>query len=235
VQAQKSVHWLLGSDYEFQLWGRPFKMVAEMYYKHMDNLIPYFIDDIEIQYLPQYLAKGYAVGFELKINGEFVPDAESWASISIMRTREDRCNDSYGYYPRPTDQFINFGLYFQDYLPNNPSFRIHMNMYYGSKLPYGSPEYERQNEVYRLKAYKRVDIGLSKSIVTDRFGNRKSGMQNLEDLWFSIEVFNLFDFQNQASYQWIRTVSNQEGIPNMFAVPNFLTGRLINIKLTAKF
>ncbi len=235
VKAQKSIHWLVGSEYDFRLWGRPFRMSFELYYKQLDNLIPYIIDDIELQYLPQYKARGYAVGFEIKINGEFVKDAESWASLSILRSREDRYNDPYGYYRRPTDQLVNFGMYFQDYIPNNPSYRVHLHVYYGSRLPFSSPDYDRPDEIFSMKAYKRIDIGLSKSLMTDRSGNRKNKKNGLEDLWFSLEIFNLFDFQNQASYQWVRTISNQEGIPNTFAIPNYLTGRLLNFKMTARF
>lgn len=235
VKAQKSIHWLVGSEYDFRLWERPFRISFEVYYKQLENLIPYIIDDIELQYLPQYKAKGYTIGFEIKINGEFVKDAESWVSLAILRSREDRYNDSYASYRRPTDQLINLGMYFQDYLPNNPSYRVHLYVYYGSRLPYSSPDYDRPDEIFSMKAYKRVDIGLSKSIMTDRSGNRNNKMKGLEDLWFSFEIFNLFDFKNQASYQWIRTISNQEGIPNTFAIPNYLTGRLLNFKMTARF
>jgi hypothetical protein len=235
IHAQKSIHYVLGSAYDFMMWERPFKLTGELYYKKLDNLIPYIIDDVDIQYLPQYKAKGYAAGIEFKLNGEFVKDAESWATLSFLKTRENRYNDSYGEYPRPTDQLVNFGLFFQDYFPNNPSYRVHVNIYYGSRLPYSSPDYDKPEEYYHLKAYKRIDIGFSKSFVTDKQGNQKIGWKFIRDLWGSAEVFNLFGFNNQASYQWIRTVSNQEGLPNMFAVPNYLTGRLFNMRLTVKF
>jgi len=235
VRTQRSVHWIVGSDYALSLWDRPFRLSAELYYKRFNLLIPYLLEDVQIQYLPQYTARGFAAGLELKINGEFVPGADSWASLSIMRTREDRQGDDRDSYPRPTDQLLNFGLYFQDYLPNNPSYRVHLNLYYGSRIPYGSPDQDYPDRELSLKAYRRVDIGLSKSLVTDRNGQRNERMAGLEDLRFSIEIFNLFDFENQASYQWIRTVSNQEGTPNLFAVPNYLTGRLLNFRLAAMF
>jgi hypothetical protein len=234
VKAQRSIHIVAGTTLDFQMWERPFRFTTEIYYKKLDHLIPYVIDDVDIQYLPQYTAKGYATGIEFKINGEFVKDAESWATLSFLRTYEDRAGDSYGSYPRPTDQLVNFGLYFQDYFPNNPSYRMHLNLYYGSRLPYNSTDYDKPQDYYYLKAYRRIDIGLSKSLVVDRNGNRRTINRFIKDLSFGIEVFNLFDFNNQASYQWVRTVSNQEGLPNMFAVPNYLTGRLLNVRLSLK-
>ncbi|HJZ39961.1 MAG TPA: TonB-dependent receptor [Bacteroidales bacterium] len=234
IKAQRSVHFVLGSSYDFPMWERPFKLTGELYYKKLDNLVPYVIDDVDIQYLPQYTARGYVTGIEFKLNGEFVKDAESWATLSFMKTREDRTGDDYGDYPRQTDQLVNFGLFFQDYFPNNPSYRVHANVYYGSRLPYSSPDYDNPEEYYHLKAYKRIDLGLSKSFVTDRNGNRRFVSKYIRDLYGSLEVFNLFGFNNQASYQWVRTVSNQEGLPNMFAIPNYLTGRLFNIRLTLK-
>lgn len=235
IKAQTSIHFVLGSTYDFQMWERPFKFSAEIYYKHLDHLIPYIVDDVDIQYLPKYTAKGFATGIEFKLNGEFVKNAESWATLSFLRTREDRYYDAYGSYPRPTDQLVNFGLFFQDYFPSNPSYKVYTTVYFGSKIPYSSPDYDKPEEYYHLQAYKRIDIGLSKSLIMDKNGNRKIGINFIRDAWISLEVFNLFGFNNMASYQWIRTVSNQEGFPNMFAVPNYLTGRLFNLKLTVQF
>jgi hypothetical protein len=235
VQNQKSVHYVLGTGYNFSLWKRPFRFTTELYYKNLSHLVPYTINDVDIRYLPAWQAKGYAAGIEFKLNGEFVKGAESWATLSFLSTREDRINDAYGSYPRPTDQRVNFGMYFQDYVPSNPSYRVYTLVFYGSRLPYGSPDYNNPEEYYHLRAYKRIDIGLSKSLLTDRNGNRKGNWLFIKDAWFSLEVFNLFGFNNQASYQWIRTVSNQEGFPNMFAVPNFLSGRLFNVKLSLDF
>lgn len=234
TKAQQAVHFLLGTNYDFILWERPFRFSAEAFYKKLDHLVPYVVDDVEIQYLPQYTAKGFATGIEFKINGEFVKNAESWASLSLLQTREDRIGDGYGSYPRPTNQLINFGLYFQDYFPDNPSIRVHLHTFYGSRLPYNSTEYDNPRRYFHLQSYRRIDIGLSKSLLTDRNGNKRNS-NIFNDIWFSIEVFNLFGFNNQASYQWIRTVNNQEGNPNMFAVPNYLTGRLLNFKLALEF
>jgi hypothetical protein len=235
TKAQQSVHYVIGTTWDFVMWERPFKFTTEAYYKKLDHLIPYIIDDVDIQYLPQYTAHGYATGIEFKINGEFVKDAESWATLSFLRTREDRYNDAYGSYPRPTDQLVNFGFFFQDYFPTNPSYRVHLNMYYGSRLPYNSTEYDKPSTYYHLKAYRRIDIALSKSFMTDKFGHQRSPNKYIKDLWLNVEVFNLFGFNNMASYQWVRTVSNQEGFPNMVAVPNYLTGRMLNLRLSVKF
>ena len=144
VKAQKSIHYVLGSDYLFYKWGRPFKLVSEIYYKSLKNLIPYKIDNVRIQYLTNEISNGYASGIDLKINGEFVFGVDSWASISIMKTEEDIENDKkidennnlveVGYIPRPTDQRLNFSMFFQDYVPGNPNFKIHLNAIYGSGL-----------------------------------------------------------------------------------------------------
>jgi hypothetical protein len=245
IQAQESIHFVLGSDYHFNAWDRPFKLSAELYYKYLAHLIPYKTEDVAIQYLPQFHARGYAVGIEFKINGEFVKDAESWATLSIMETREDVYKDyevksdgtvEYkGYYDRPTDQLINFGLFFQDYFPNNPDYKVHVTMYYGSRLPFGSPDYSRPWENFLMQSYRRIDIGLSKSLIRKQGYNPDKPSFFLKDAWINAEIFNLFGFRNQASYQWVRAVNNQEGLPNTFAVRNYLTGRLFNLRISARF
>jgi hypothetical protein len=235
IKSQVSVHFLAGTTWDFSLWDRLFRFTAEAYYKHLKNLIPYIIDDVEIQYLPQYTANGFATGIEFKVNGEFVRDAESWATLSFLQTYEDRKSDQFGYYPRATNQLVNFGLFFQDYFPNNPSYRVHLNIYFGSRLPYNSTNYDNPENYFHLLSYRRIDIGMSKSLMIDGKGNRRFINNVIDDLSFSAEIFNLFGFKNQASYQWVKTVSNQEGIPNIFAVPNYLTGRLLNFRISLKF
>jgi hypothetical protein len=239
VKAQKSIHYLLGSQYHFNLWERPFVFSTELFYKHLWNLIPYKVDDVDIQYLPQYTARGYVAGMELKINGEFVKDAESWASLSIMQTKEDIYKDYYllpdrtviwpGYYRRPTDQVINFGLFFQDYFPNNPDYKVHLSLSYASRIPYGTPDYSRPDLNVSMKPYRRVDIGLSKSL------NNLNIFRKYANVWLSFEIFNLFGLNNQASFQWIKTVKNNLNLNNTFAIPNYLTGRIFNVKIVGKF
>jgi len=221
------------------LWERPFVFSTEMFYKHLWNLIPYKVDDVDIQYLPQYTARGYVAGIEFKINGEFVKDAESWASLSIMQTKEDIYKDYYlqpdrtviwpGYYRRPTDQVINFGLFFQDYFPNNPDYKVHLSLSYASRIPYGTPDYTRPDLNVSMKPYRRVDIGLSKSL------NNLNIFSQYTNVWLSVEIFNLFGLNNQASYQWIKTVKNNLNLNNTFAIPNYLTGRIFNVKVVGKF
>ncbi len=246
IKAQKSIHYLVGSDLSFNAWDRPFIFSAELYYKYLFNLVPYKIDDVDIQYLPQYFARGYAAGIDIKINGEFVKDAESWATLSIMQTKEDIYKDYYinpdktvvfpGYYDRPTNQFVSFGLFFQDYFPYSPDYKVNLSFFYGSRLPYGSVDYDKPHEVYSMRAYKRVDIGLSKSLLrANRVVDDTNIFSNFKSIWLNIEIFNLLGIENQISYQWIRTVKNQFGMPNLFAVPNFLTGRTFNIRISAKF
>jgi hypothetical protein len=247
IKSQKSIHLVLGYEYRFKTWQRPFRFTSELYYKHLSNLIPYKVENVSIRYSGENLAKGYAVGLDIKVNGELLPGAESWASLSLMRTREDISNDSYigsdgktiypGSYPRPTDQLINFGVFFQDYLPNNPTFRVHLSGHYGSGLPVSMPKTDRYDLISRMPSYKRIDIGFSKVFKDDagKGGTKLNGVKWLKSLWVSAEVFNLLNINNTVSYLWVQTVDNQENKSGMYAVPNYLTSRRINIKLTAKF
>jgi len=246
IQAQKSIHFVLGGNYNFLLWGRPFKLTTEIYYKKYDNLIPYKIDNVRIQYSAKNNAIGYATGIDMKIFGEFVDGIDSWASLSIMKTEEDISNDFYfnssgeriepEYYPRPTDQRVNFNLFFQDYIPNNPSYKVHLNLIYGGKLPFSSPYSERFDNPFRMPAYRRVDIGFSKLLIPK---TNKSNNQNsvffAKNVWISAEIFNLLDINNTISYIWISTISSDPNSSIQYAVPNYLTSRRFNFKLSARF
>lgn len=258
IKAQSSIHIVAGSDWNFFAWERPFKFVTEVYYKHLSNLIPYEIDNVRIRYHAHNNARGYATGIDFKINGEFVPGIESWASLSLMQTREDIEGDYYiryfdadgnaigvgigapvadsmivypGFIPRPTDQLVNFSLFFQDYLPRNPKYRMHLNLLFGSGLPFGPPGSPRHKHVNRIPPYRRVDIGFSKEIVgpETRF-TRAHPLRNLNSLWISLEVFNLLQVSNTVSYMWISDINNRR-----YAIPNYLTPRQINLKLRAAF
>lgn len=246
IKSQKSIHFVLGNDYNFRAWDRPFKLTAEVYYKILNDIIPYKIDNVHLDYSAENMAKGYAYGIDFKVNGEFVQGIQSWASLSLMQTKEDTKNDYYinsdgktiepGYYARPTDQLINFSLFFQDYLPMNPSYRMNLSLHYGSSLPFSSPDENRYDQVFRMRAYKRVDLGLSKVIISKEKEFKKAAWLNVfDDMWLSFEVFNLLDINNTISYLWIKTVNNQVGDASYYAVPNYLTSRRINFKLTAKF
>jgi hypothetical protein len=249
LKAQRSFHFVLGGDYMFKGWERTFKLTTEMYYKNLANLVPYKVDNVRIKYAGENLANGYAVGIDMKLNGEFVKNAESWVSLSLMQTKENISNDFYyvtengiprkvlpGYYPRPTDQLFNFGLYFQDYLPNNPDYKVHLNFLYGSRLPYSSPSLNRYDNVYRIPPYRRVDIGFSKVLKKEEsILSAGNPFRHFTNIWISAEIFNLLDINNTISYLWVRTISNQQDVPGIFAVPNYLTSRRLNLKLTARF
>ena len=259
LKAQKSIHFVAGSDWNFKAWGRPFKYVTEVYYKHLTELVPYQVDNVRIQYLGENASKGYAYGIDFKVNGDFVKGVESWASLSYMKTAEDLYSDQYqeyynasgevihpgspdnvvvdsatiypGYIPRPTDQRITFGLFFQDYLPMNPTFKMNLGLYFGSGLPTGAPNTPLYTHTYRMPPYRRVDIGLSKQIIGGEALHPKSGFfKGFKNLWVTMEILNLLQISNTISYTWVRDFNN-----NQYGVPNYLTPRQINIKLGADF
>lgn len=244
IEAQQSIHFVLGSDYNFMAWDRPFKFVSELYYKKLDNLIPYDVDNVRIRYYGSNNATGYAMGVDLKINGEFVPGVDSWASLSVMSTRElveghfvstnkdssIRVEGTSNYIPRPTDQFFTFGLFFQDYLPGNPQYKMQLNLLYGSGLPFGPPNSYKAIADLRIPAYRRVDIGFSRVIVGDDKILKSAALKYFKSIWIGLEVFNLLDINNTVSHIWITDIRNQQ-----YAVPNYLTARRLNVKLVARF
>ncbi|QNR23506.1 TonB-dependent receptor [Croceimicrobium hydrocarbonivorans] len=230
IRAQRSIHFVLGHDYNLRIWNRPFKMVTEVYYKDFGQLIPYDMDNVRIRYRAVNNAKGYATGIDYRINGEFVPGIDSWASLSIMTIREDIEGDGAGYLPRPTDQRLNFKIFFQDYLPNDPTFRVSMTLAYGTGLPFGPPQATAEERVFRLPDYRRVDIGFSKVIKSEGREHKWKVLNNFSSLWVGVEVFNLLDITNTISYLWVKDISTARE----YAVPNYLTPRLLNVKLVAK-
>lgn len=231
TKAQRSAQVVFGTDYIFRAWDRPFKFSSELYYKFMSHLTPYQIDNVRIRYLPNLQSKGYAAGLDMKVNGEFVSGIESWASLSVMKTQEDILNDGYGYIPRPTDQRFNFSVFFQDYFPGNPSWKMHLTAFYGSRLPTGPPDSERYMDQFRIPPYRRIDLGFSKVLINqDHKQFRNKAFNSVKDMWLSLEVFNLLGVNNTISYLW---VANNSG--DMFGVPNYLTKRKLNLKLTVKF
>ena len=231
VKAQRSTQVLFGTDYIFRAWDRPFKFTSEMYFKVMTNLIPYKIDNVRIRYLPNQTANGYAMGLDMKVNGEFVSGIESWASLSIMKTEEDILKDGHGYLPRPTDQRFSFSVFFQDYFPGNPTWKMHLTAFYGARLPTGPPNSERYMDVFRIPPYRRIDLGMSKVLINpDHKEFSYKAFNSIKDMWLSLEVFNLLGINNTISYLW---VANNDG--DMFGVPNYLTQRKLNLKLTVKF
>ncbi len=240
VKAQQSIHYVLGSDYLFYSWGRPFKWVTEIYYKDLNNLIPYKVDNVQIKYLPNKISNGYATGIDIKINGEFVSGIESWASLSIMKTEEDIVGDTkldnngniskIGFIPRPTDQRVNFSMFFQDYLPKNPNYKMHLNLVYGSGLPFGPPNSEKYEDILRIPDYRRADIGFSAILKSENKNITNKWLNKFNSIWVSLEVFNILDINNTVSYLWVADISGRE-----YAVPNFLTKRQLNTKIIFSF
>jgi len=228
LKAQTSIQFVAGSDLYFKAWDRPFKFVSEVYYKYLENLIPYSIDNMKIRYYGNNDAFGYAAGIDLRINGEFVKGVESWASLSIMKTMENINGD---WIPRPTDQRINLSIFFQDYIPHYPSWRMNLTLFYGTGIPFGPPDSPRKDQIFRIPPYRRVDIGLSKQIIGEdtRF-SPKNPIRVIHSMWISLEIFNLLQISNTVSYLWITDIENRQ-----YAVPNYLTPRQFNLKLLATF
>lgn len=244
IKAQKSIHFVMGNDYYFKLWDRPFKLTTELFYKSLSDLIPYKMDNVRLKYSAQNEAKGYAAGMDMKLNGEFVEGVESWLSISLLKTEENIKNDYYtnregvrvepGYYPRPTDQRFILNLFFQDYLPNSPTLQVHMNFVYGSRIPVTPTRSQRYDLTFPMGPYRRVDLGFSKTIKKKGVENR--GMfRRFDALILGVEVFNLLNINNKSSYLWVRTVNNQNNEMSEVAVPNYLTSRRINVKCSFSF
>ena len=230
VKAQQSVHLVLANDYNFKMWNRPFKLVSELYYKSMSDVNTYTIDNVRIRYAATNLAKAYAQGLDLRLNGEFVPGTESWFSFGYLKTEENSQNK--GYIARPTDQLLKFGLLFQDYMPTIPSMKVYLNLVYNTGLPGGSPSYS-DPYVYqnRLRDYRRADVGFSKIVIDNKENSiPKKWLANFKELAIGVEIFNLFNNQNAITNTWVRDVYSK----NQYAIPNYMTTRVFNIKLTAK-
>ena len=230
VKAQKSIHFVLGNDYSFDLWNRPFKLISELYYKHLTDVNPYTINNVRIRYEAKNNAVAYATGIDLRLNGEFVPGTESWISMGFMTTKENI--DDKGYIPRPTDQRFKFAMLFQDYVPTIPNLKAYLNLVFNTGLPGGSPSYadpyQYQN---RLNSYKRADIGIS-YVFVDRNKQFNSGLlSNFRELTFGVEIFNMFDVQNSITNTWVRDVYSKQS----YGIPNYMTGRVFNVKLGMLF
>lgn len=242
VNSQRSIHAVAGLTHDFgdKVKGRrKYRFITEAYYKKLDNLISYEIDNIRIRYSGENDSKGYVAGVDFRINGEFVPGAESWINLSFLNAREniesvqhlnynpqDTAFNEVSFVPRPTDQLFYLSLFFQDYLPNNEAFKMHMNLIYGSGLPFGVKDDNLVfRNTFRYKAYQRVDLGFS-WLVFDREKQKKGGMFSwTRNVWMSLEVFNLLGIENVASNTWIKSVFEQQ-----YAIPNNLTSRRVNFR-----
>ncbi|MCO5248109.1 MAG: TonB-dependent receptor plug domain-containing protein [Chitinophagales bacterium] len=258
VRAQKAYQFVLGSELDFKMWERNFKLTSEAYYKYLVDIVPYQIEDVRIRYFAQNNAKGYSTGLGIRLFGEFVKGTDSWISLSFMKTAEDILDDFYykylnaqgevittqtsdkivtdsvriepGYIRRPTDQRFNMSIFFQDYLVKNKSFKMHLQLHIGTGLPYGLPDRKRYNDILKMPPYRRVDIGFSYLILDGEKQKKNNFFRSFDKIWLSAEVLNLLGVQNTLSYRWVKDVQN-----NVWPLPNYLTSRRINLKLYVSF
>lgn len=231
IKSQQSVQFIAGTDYYFNWWYRPFKFTTEVYYKTMSNLISYTIDNVKVSYSGKNDAKAYAAGLDMKLFGEFVPGVDSWLSLSLMNTKEDIVNDGFGYIARPMDQLYNISIFFQDFVPRFPQYRVHLLFNWSQGFPLNSARGQRFFSKARMPDYRRVDIGASR--IFDKKEDVwmiKGVFKSIERMQIAVEVLNLFGFYNVNSYYWVSDVFNQQ-----HAVPNYLTGTQLNIKLQIDF
>ena len=228
IKSQQSVHFVLAGDYTFRAMNRPFKFTAEIYYKLLNNLVPYNVDNVRISYYGRNMSHGYAAGIDMKLFGEFVPGTDSWLSFSLMQTKE-KINGKW--VPRPTDQRYSVSFYFTDYFPRSDRWKMSLKATFADGLPFGPPHTGREQAVFRSPAYKRVDIGMSYRLLDNEDkSNHKPVWRSFRNIWLGIDVFNLLDIHNVNSYYWITDVYNQQ-----YAVPNYLTSRQINARILVEF
>ena len=228
VKAQQSFHVVLGSEHSFTMWDRPFKLVAEAYYKGLTDVNPYTIENVRIRYRARNNAEAYAYGLDLRLNGEFVPGTESWFSFGYLKTEENI--DNRGFIARPTDQRLKFGVLFQDYVPNIPDLRMYLNLVYNTGVPGGSPSYaDPYDYQFRLRDYRRADAGFLYDIV--KLGDFPNNWRrHFKSLSVGFEIYNIFNNQNSITNTWVRDVNSKA----QFAIPNFLTPRVFNVRLSAQ-
>lgn len=261
LKAQNAVHFILGSEYTFIGLGKEFKVTAEAYYKDLNHMVPYKIDNLRLRYHGNNNSNGNAYGLDLRLNGELLPGTESWLSIGYLKSKEDIKNDFYyNYYnksgtkiipgytfdkvatdsvlvepgsiPRPTDQRVTVSLFFQDYLPRNPSFKVNLSLIYGTGLPFGPPGTDRYKDIFRYPDYRRVDIGFSKVFIDEDEVKkyRYKLLNQLKHCSLSLEVLNLLQVNNTVSYLWVKDITGR-----IYAIPNYLTARQLNVKLNISF
>ncbi|MCI3936048.1 TonB-dependent receptor plug domain-containing protein [Chryseobacterium aahli] len=230
IKSQRSIQAIVANDFEFEFDNRPFKLTTEAYYKKMDNLIPYYMDNVRIRYSGKNNASGYAYGLDTRLFGEFVPGVDSWLSASYARIYENI--DGRGDIPRPTDQRFRFAMFYQDYMPRFPQMRVNLTLTYAMGLPNGAPVFTDPYQYQKtLPSYKRVDLGLSYAFVDAKEKKQTYGfLSNFDELTLGVQVFNAFNINNTVSNQWITDANTNL----MYPVPVRLTGRFFNVKLEFK-
>lgn len=256
AEAQMSYQIVAGNDFKFRAWNRPFILTSEVYFKWFTHVIPYDVDNVRIRYYADQSARAYTTGVDFKVNGEFVKGVDSWASLSIMQAQEDIRGDYYlvdangktlsfynhndadvadtialGWHSRPSNQLINFSLFFQDYIPNFPTWRVNMTLTFGTGLPYNSNTSDFYDPAGRYPPYRRVDIGFSKQLISEASSFSKGNPLNyVRNMYVSVDIFNLLDIPNTISYTWVKYIDN-----NYYGVNNYLTPRYVNVKLVMEF
>ncbi len=256
AQAQQSYQIVAGNDFKFRAWGRPFILTTEAYFKYFTHVVPYDIDNVRIRYYADQSARAYATGLDFKVNGEFVKGIDSWASLSIMDTREDIRGDyslldangnilpfyhhndvdvvdtlALGWHSRPSNQLLNFSLFFQDYIPIAPTWRVNMTLTFGTRLPYNDNNSDFYSPTGRYPAYRRVDVGFSKQLISEASSfSRGNPLRYVKNMFVSLDVFNLFNIPNVISFNWVKYIDNR-----YYGAPNYLTPRYVNVKLVMEF
>ena len=224
IKSQRSIHFIAGMDYRFNMNNRPFKFTAELYYKLLGNVVPYSINNVKVVYYGSNEASGHAAGLDLKLFGEFVPGTDSWVTLSFMDTKMKLNGVKV---PMPTDQRYALNLFFTDYFPGTTRWKMSLKLAYADGLPFSAPHRELETNTFRAAAYKRADIGMSYRVLNNEHRERKSIFRNI---WLSLDCLNLLGINNVNSYYWVTDVTNQQ-----YAVPNYLTGRQINARLLFEF
>lgn len=267
LKAQKSYQIVVGGEYIFNMFNRPFKLTSEIYYKRFFDLVSFDYDNMLIRYAGQNNSQGYAAGIDTRLFGQFVDGVDSWVSLSVMKTRENLKNDFYykfynaegqeiklgtptgndpiadtlqvsiGDMPRPTDQRVNFSLFFQDYLPRNKNFKMHLLFTVGTGFPFGPPGLAQYRNAFRITPYRRIDIGFSALLLDSEKRDlpAKSIWRSFKSIWATLEIFNLPGIQNTVSYSWLKAISTDLGTEVVYGIPNYLTSRRINARLIVKF
>ncbi len=228
AKSQKSFQMTLSNDYHLKLWERPFKMTTELYYKNLWDVIPYELENLQIRYLPFQKAEAYTYGLEWRLTGELVQGNESYISFGVMQNKEDIEDDNYGFISKPTEQVFSMSIFYQDNFVGNKDLKFHLSGSYATGLPFGPPNSERGEQTLRNSSYRRVDIGFSKSLKKKE--SDKKFIKHIKQAWVALEVLNLLNINNTASHLWVTDAKQTQ-----FAVPNYLTGRMINLKLSFEF
>jgi hypothetical protein len=237
IKAQRSLHFVLGADYHFVKWNRPFKFTAEAYYKPATDVVPYVVDNVRITYFGGNLAKAYSAGLDMKLFGEFVPGSDSWIGLSLMQSKQNiregvdaAGNTIYtGYIPRPNEQRYSVTMFFQDYVPGYQRLKVNVKLIWADGLPIATP-HNPYSLPFRTPSYRRVDIGASYALIDKNNRMESAIFKCFKAVWLNLDVFNLLDISNVNSFVWVADIYGRQ-----YPIPNYLTGRLLNFRVSADF